>query len=58
MSHSVYNILNNSDESLDIAKSLKEPSPPPDPSEPVNSKNDDSLSKRYSQIAFAVILYW
>ena len=58
MSHSTYTLLNNSDEKLDIAASITEDSPPTQPVVTASSKVDDGLSKHYSQIAFAVILYW
>ena len=58
MSHSTYNLLNNSEEKLDIAASINEATPPPQPVVTTTGKVDDGLSKHYSQIASAVILYW
>jgi len=52
MSNKSYAVLTNSIDKIDVAIPIKE-----SPST-TNSRNEDSLHKRYMQIAVAVALYW
>jgi hypothetical protein len=52
MSNKSYVVLNNSIDKLDVTIPVKEP-----PSK-TNNQSEDSLHKRYVQIAVAVGLYW
>jgi len=52
MSNKSYAVLNNSIDKLDVTIPIKEP-----PST-TNTRSEDSLHKRYVQIAIAVGLYW
>ncbi|CAF2792777.1 unnamed protein product [Rotaria sp. Silwood2] len=55
MSNSSYVLLNNSTDKLNVEIPVKEP---PSSSQTSSTTNDDTLNKRYVQIAIAVFLYW